>query len=76
MQIPGIPDDHLERMHLYLGPGNGSGYAYKHVPSGIMVSGVKPPEMKVHQFDRQLVAELFEKLKAAGIITDTKSGSK
>lgn len=74
MVIPGIPDEHLERLHFYLGPGKGSRYAYKHIPSGIMVGGAKPPEMKIHQYDQQLIAQLAEKLKAAGIITGSETG--
>jgi len=73
MVIPEIPDDHLERLHWYLGPGKGGEYAYKHLPSGIMVGGAKPPHMSIHEFERQLIAELTEKLKAAGLITGTQS---
>ncbi len=71
MVIPEIPDEHLERLHWYLGPGKGSEYAYKHLPSGIMVGGAKPLHMRIHEFAQQLIAELTEKLKAAGIITGT-----
>src|SRR5580765_7771049 len=67
--IHGIPEEHLERVHWYHGPGKGSSYAYKHIPSGIMVGGEKPPDMKVLEFDQQLFAEFIEKLKAAGIIS-------
>lgn len=67
--IHGIPEDDLERIHWYLGPGKGSECAYKHVPSGIIVGGRKPAEMTAHEFDEQLFAELVEKLRAAGIIT-------
>ena len=70
MVIPGIPDDHLERLHWYLSPGKGSEYAYKHVPSGIIVGGRKPPDVRIHDFDEQLIAELTAKLHAAGYITD------
>jgi hypothetical protein len=73
MVIPGIPDDQLERIHYYLGPGNGSGYAYKHIPSGILAGGTKPPQMNIHQFDLRLIADLTEKLKAAEIISETQS---
>ncbi len=66
--IHGIPDKDLERIHWYLGPGKGSEYGYKHIPSGIMVHGLKPPDMTTHEFDRQLFAEFVEKLRAAGII--------
>ncbi len=66
--IHGIPEDDLARIHWYLGPGKGSEYAYKHIPSGIMVGGRKPSDMKTHEFVEQLFAELVEKLKAAGII--------
>ena len=66
--IHGIPDKDLERIHWYLGPGKGSEYGYKHIPSGIMVGGLKPSEMTTHEFDRQLFAEFVEKLRAAGII--------
>ncbi len=66
--VHGIPDDDMEQIHWYLGPGRGSEYAYKHIPSGIMVGGLKPPGMKTHEFLKQLFAELVEKLKAAGII--------
>jgi hypothetical protein len=75
MLIQGIPDDHLERVHWYLGRGKGSEYAYKHVPSGIMVGGAKPPQMTIHEFDQQLIGELMEKLKAAGIITGKETDS-
>lgn len=76
MAIPGIPNDHLERLHSYLGPGKGSEYAYKHLPSGIMVGGAKPPNMRTHEFDQQLIAELTAKLKAAGLITATPTSEK
>ena len=76
MVVPQIPDDDLERFHLYLGPGKGSEYAYKHLPSGIMVGGTKPPEMKIHEFDQQLLAELTAKLRAAGLITGTQGSEK
>ena len=66
--VHGIPDGELERIHWYLGPGRGSEYAYKHIPSGIMVGGLKPSGMKTHEFDKQLFAELIEILKAAGIV--------
>jgi hypothetical protein len=69
MMIHGIPEDKLERIHWYLGPGKGSEYADKHIPSGIMVGGLKPSDMKTHEFVERLFAELVEKLKAAGIIT-------
>ncbi len=68
MSIHGIPDDHLERLHLYLGPGKGSQVVYKHIPSGIMVGGAKPPQMKALEYEKQLLAELTEKLKASGIL--------
>lgn len=68
MPIPGIPDEHIVRLHYYLGPGKGSEYAYKHLPSGIMVGGKCPQGMKVWEFDKQLFAEFVEKLKAAGLI--------
>jgi hypothetical protein len=71
MLIPGIPDEHLERLHLYLGPGKGSAYAYRHLPSGITVCGEIPPDMNVYLFDRKLVADLAEQLKAAGFLTGT-----
>jgi hypothetical protein len=74
--IPEIPDDHLERIQWYLGPGKGSEYAFKHLPSGIMVGGTKPPEMRIHDFERQLLAELLTKLKAAGIFTGTPTSEK
>ncbi len=76
MVIPGVPDDHLERLHWYLGPGKGSEYAYKHLPSGIMVGGTKPPDMKIHEFDQQLIAELTAKLVAAGLIAETPTTEK
>jgi hypothetical protein len=71
MSIPGILDDHLERLHVYLGPGKGSEYYYKHIPSEIMVGGTKPPQMKIHEYEKQLLADLAEKLKAAGLINST-----
>ncbi len=74
MMIHGIPEDQLERIHWYHGPGKGSSYAYKHLPSGIVAGGRKPPAMKTHEFDRQLLAELVEKLKAAGILSTTERG--
>jgi hypothetical protein len=73
MVIPGIPDDQLERLHWYLGPGKGNEYAYRHIPSGIMVGGTCPPQMKILQFDQQLIAELKEKLTVAGIIKSTET---
>jgi hypothetical protein len=73
MILPEIPDDDLERLHWYLGPGKGSEYAYKHVPSGIMVGGTKPTDMKIHEFDQLLIAGLRAKLKAAGLITGTQA---
>ncbi len=74
MLVPGIPDDHIERVHWYLGPGKGSEYAYKHAPSGIMVGGACPPQMTAFQFDQQLFAEFVEKLKAAGVVKDESTG--
>src|SRR5437870_5128444 len=44
--FPTDTNEHLERLHLYLGPGKGSAYAYKHLPSGIIVGGAKPLHMK------------------------------
>ena len=76
MVIPGIPDDDLEQLHWYLGPGKASEYAYKHIPSGIFAGGTKPPDMKIHEFDLHLIAELTAKLKAAGIITGTQTTGK
>jgi len=75
MVIPGVPDDQLERLHLYLGPGKGSTYAYKHLPSGITVCAAKPPQVKVHLFHQQLIAELTAKLRAAGVLKGTEAGS-
>jgi hypothetical protein len=74
MLEPGIPDDQIERIHWWLGPGNGSEYAYRHLPSGITVGGSCPPQMTVLQFDQQLFAELVEKLKTAGIIKEEQVG--
>jgi hypothetical protein len=75
MIIPGIPDDQLERNHCYKGPSKGGECALKHLPSGIIAGGPKPPEMTIHQFNRQLIAELTMKLKAAGIITGMETHS-
>jgi hypothetical protein len=71
MVIPEIPDNHLQRLHWYLGPGKGSEYGYKHLPSGIMVGGAKPPGLTVFEFDRQLIAQLAAKLKEVGLLTGT-----
>jgi hypothetical protein len=76
MVILEIPDDDFERLHWYLGRGKGSQDAYKHLPSGIMVGGTKPPDMKIHDFDQQLIAELMAKLKLAGLITCTQASEK
>jgi hypothetical protein len=75
MRISGIPDDHIERIHWYFGPGKGSQYAYRHIPSGILVVGSCPSQMPVHQFDQQLFAELIKKLKAAGVVKDEGLGA-
>lgn len=74
MFILGIPDDHIERIHWYLGPGKGSEYGFKHVPSGIMVGGKCPPNMTVFQFHQKVFADFVEKLKAAGIVKDKSTG--
>jgi hypothetical protein len=73
--IPGIPDHDIERSHWYSGPGKCGEYAYKHVPSGIMVVGACPPQRTVIEFDRQLFAEFVEKLKAAGILKEDSTGA-
>jgi hypothetical protein len=72
--IHGIPNDDIERIHWWLGPGKGSECGYKHLPSGIMVRGARPPDMSAHQFDRRLFAEFLEKLKAAGIVKNESAG--
>ncbi len=70
MVIPGIPDEHIERIHWWFGPGKVSECAYRHIPSGIVVGGPRPPDISAFDFDRQLLAAFVEKLKAAGIVKD------
>ncbi len=70
----GLLDEDVERIHWYLGLGKGSEYAYKHLPSGIMVGGTCPPNMTVLEFDQQLFAEFVEKLKTAGIVKEESTG--
>jgi len=73
MLIPGIPDAHLEKIHTYLGPGKSGEYAYKHIPSGIMIRATPPPQMPLREFRHKLIDELAKKLKAAEIIASTRT---
>jgi len=36
-----------------------------------MVGGMKPPDMNIHAFEQQLIAELAAKLKLAGYLIST-----
>ena len=65
---PEIPDGDIERIHNYLGRGRPSEVAYRHIPSGITVGRVRPPDAIAHEIDSQLFGELIDKLKAAGIL--------
>jgi hypothetical protein len=74
MLIPGIPDEHLVRVHGNYGRGKGGELAYKHLPSGIMVSRVYSPDVSSWQLGEELLAELKEKLKRAGTIAAEPEG--
>ena len=76
MALPEIPAEHLERIHTCLGPGKGNEYAIRHLPSGIMVGGVKPSHVKISEFEQQLFTEFMERLKAAGLGTGTPRSEK
>jgi hypothetical protein len=69
MRIAGVPDEHLEQIHLWYGPGKGGELGYKHLPSGIMVRRMCPPTGSLLKFRNQLLAELREQLIAAGIVS-------
>ena len=68
MLIPGIPHGDLERIHFNNGHGKSS-LAYKHVPSGIMVSCKCSPGIPVIHICRTLLSELEEQLKLARIVS-------
>jgi hypothetical protein len=57
MRIPGIPEEHLERFHENYGHGQGA-LGYRHLPSGIVVYRICPPDTPHLQIDQELVAEL------------------
>jgi hypothetical protein len=64
---PGIPDEHLERIHWNYGGGKGA-LGFRHIPSGITVARECPRGVPIVDIDRELQAELKEKLLRAGII--------
>jgi hypothetical protein len=66
MLIDGVDDEQLERLHWNLGGGRGI-LGIRHVPSGISVSRECPPKVPVRQFMEELVGELREQLKQAGV---------
>jgi len=72
MRIPGIPDEELERIHWWYGPGKGSAVAYRHVPSGIQVARERPPEAPLQRFDEELLAELTQALREHGLLPKEK----
>jgi hypothetical protein len=67
MVLPGIPDEHLARLHWNEGGGRGS-LAYRHLPSGITVRRDCPPGVPVHSIDAELLAELAESLRSEGLL--------
>jgi hypothetical protein len=67
MRIPGVADTDLVQMHWNYGGGRGA-IAHRHVPSGITVRRECPPDVSVHQLDSELLVELTDKLRAAGIL--------
>jgi hypothetical protein len=74
MSIPGIPDEHLERFHENYGRGRGA-LGYRHLPSGIVVYRICPPDIPHLQIDQELVAELKEKLRERGLLDDREHSS-
>jgi squalene-hopene/tetraprenyl-beta-curcumene cyclase len=62
MRIPGIPDEHVERIHENYGGGKG-GLGYRHIPSGLLVFRECPPGVSIFQFDQELFAEFCDKLR-------------
>jgi len=67
MRIPGVPDEHLEWFHENYGHGKGT-VGYRHLPSGITVSRTCLPDIALSRLDRELVAELHEKLRERGLL--------
>ena len=70
MGLPGVPDDHLERLHWREGGGRAS-LGYWHRPSGITVRSRCPPGVSLHALDVELLAQLGEKLRAEGLLAGT-----
>lgn len=65
MLIPGIPDEHLARLHWNNGSGRGI-LGYRHLPSGIFVTRPCPEGMPVMLINAELLVELEERLKSEG----------
>lgn len=68
MRIPGIPDSELERVHWNYGQGRGA-YALRHLPSGLTVGRECLPGAPSWQLEQELLAELTEKLRSAGLLS-------
>jgi hypothetical protein len=72
--MPGIPDDELVRLHWNHGRGEGSSVGLRHRPSGITVTRECAPNAHVHEIAQELIVELSDKLRTAGLVspdTDT-----
>lgn len=65
MLIPGVPDEHLAMQHWNDGGGHGT-LGYRHLPSGISVSRLCPPTVRLSVINAELLAELAERLRAEG----------
>jgi hypothetical protein len=67
MHIPGVPDEHVERLHSNRGSGRGT-LGYRHWPSGITVHRDCLVGASIHTIDADLLAELGERLRAEGLL--------
>jgi hypothetical protein len=67
MLIPGVRDEHLERLPWNYGGGEGA-LGYRHLPSGIIVFRRCPPDFPLSRIDQELLTEPREKLRERGVL--------
>ena len=69
MRLPGIPDDDLRWNHWSYDGRRKGDYALTHIPSGLMVNR-RCSEWPVNAVLEELIAELTEKLRLKGLVSD------
>jgi hypothetical protein len=70
LQMYGVPNNDLERLHWNYGNGRGAA-GYRHVPSGITVARECLPDIPVRYVYDEVLADLERELRKQGLLPNS-----